>query len=319
VELRSSILAAASIAGIEINAPDNVSSIWSSTNRSEYGKGMNQPYLDKPSRCLVENVVKVPKIDVLRPVQSLIISSPTDTATSICFGPRLMPDPFQFAGSASPPADILPFIGAGAYTFAGYMFWSIMQKFKEEVDESRMHGDHAEEGQLVRNLPRINFQQFEDSSNLYWDMKTSFLISVVQTRLEWLNEKKSNYSGNMGKSSVEMMSWHGLQRLVELDYASRGEDVANWLSPMGVEGRLRKVVGDEVFAVLAATAKENMATNTFNAMPILDKLFDKLTHTCVCFGDGPRWNIHVFDRILGDWLNTISNGLMPEGKLVFVG
>lgn len=100
--------------------------------------------------------------------------------------------------------------------------------------------------------------------------------------------------------------------LIVHDTASRNESPFAWLSPVLVEQRMRSIVGDEVFAVLAAPALRRWEARGGllsglepASADLIDIFLDHLAESVVCFGDGPQWNIDQFDSMLKEWCHSI--------------
>lgn len=88
----------------------------------------------------------------------------------------------------------------------------------------------------------------------------------------------------------------------------------SWLTPAQVEDRIRFVVGNEVFAVLARptlerwersgrvlSAMDSVGSSSVEGGALVDGLLDWAVDHYVCFGNGPRWDLGQFDEGLRTW------------------
>ncbi|KAI1776193.1 hypothetical protein F4818DRAFT_374064 [Hypoxylon cercidicola] len=184
-----------------------------------------------------------------------------------------------------PPDDIIPYLGPGSNTFAGKLFWSLLNHTRKKC--TRTHTDAA-----------ILITKALGHSKVTEDWPVKYIEAMVEARLEY---KQTGSIRSSLASAAEPDLAMAVRDRITADYQARGMDPDLWISVMGIEKRVKRMVGDAAFAVLEAAAKGE-------GDPVLQHLFEiiecKLHETCVCFGDGPRWKVDTVDGIFLDWVHT---------------
>jgi hypothetical protein len=185
-------------------------------------------------------------------------------------------DPLHYLRVSLPPQDLLPYLGTGADTFAGLLFWSVME--------------HSQSGCSYHDTGTIIKAGLGHSAATK-DIKPSFIQTMARARIEYKNTGSiSQEHAVAGEDDLGLV----LCRLVEADYRSKGKDPNQWLSCVGIEKRIRRAVGDGGLNLLgqAANGRGNLTLHS-----LLEGMLCKLYDTSVCFGDGPRWNVEVVDQL----------------------
>lgn len=201
-------------------------------------------------------------------------------------------DPFQCHRCTDGPGTVLQFMGTGAFTFAGRMFWHLVEKF-----EAPMQNGPVPATALTPRPPLMFRDLLERSPSLQ-----------TFDAAEWA-------------AMIGARSAHYGQEAVVIDPPddpndpphSSSESTPNWLSPVLAERRIRDIVGDNVFAVLAGPMLDQWQTNKENYSPkspqdsllLVDGLLERLSESFTCFGGGPRWDIGRLDQTVRDWCYTI--------------
>ncbi|KAI1759949.1 hypothetical protein GGR53DRAFT_470791 [Hypoxylon sp. FL1150] len=194
-------------------------------------------------------------------------------------------DNLHYIRISVPPDDIIPYLGPGSKTFAGLLFWSLMDHAQKKC--TRQHTDFT-----------VLLTKALGHSKVTEDWPVRYIEAMVEARLEY---KRTGSISQKYASAAEPDLPTVVRDRVIVDYHSRGIDPNLWISVMGIEKRVKRMVGDATFTVLEAAAKGE-------GDPVLQQLFEiiecKLHETCICFGDGPRWNVNIVDGIFLDWVHT---------------
>jgi hypothetical protein len=200
---------------------------------------------------------------------------PINTTTQYRLDCSVWLDPLHYLRVSLPPQDILPYLGPGAESFGGLLFWSVME--------------HSQSGCASHDTAIIKSSL--GHSKATQDIKPSFVHTMVRARIEY--RKTGSISQEHAVAAEDDLGLV-LCNLVEADYRSKGKDPNQWLSCVAIEKRIRKAVGDPGISVLVRVANRqgNSALHS-----LLEEVLCRLFDNCVCFGDGPRWNIEVVDRL----------------------
>ncbi|KAI0475834.1 hypothetical protein GGR56DRAFT_674358 [Xylariaceae sp. FL0804] len=246
----------------------------------------------------------------------------------------------DYLATTAPPADMLPFLGRpGAYSFAGRIFWAVLERTMTAMDELAMlqpAAETEEAGQqqlaVVTLRPGAGFHRVVERMGGGGPSTTqhriTYLAAVHEARAaqggcccessdgggggDATSALTAMNTGTTG-SSVESSSQQWLSDLVAREYSyygERGRRRAPMLSMTDIEHRVRKMLGEDAFAVVARATVEDWerggggggghhAAAGKNA-GVVDGLLRRLTDTWVCFGEGPRWDVQLFETIMRD-------------------
>ncbi|KAF9777090.1 hypothetical protein IL306_004637 [Fusarium sp. DS 682] len=185
-------------------------------------------------------------------------------------------DPLHYLRVSLPPQDILPYLGSGAETFAGLLFWSVMEHYQTLCTQ------HNAKAVIKKGLNHSKATQ---------DIKPSFIETMAKARVEY---KQTGSISQAHAVAAERDLGLVLCNLIETEYRSMGKDPDQWLSCVGIEKRISKAMGDEGLETLrrAALGQGNSVLHCS-----LEDVKCRLYYSCVCFGDGPRWNVNTIDRL----------------------
>ncbi|RSM18561.1 hypothetical protein CDV31_002697 [Fusarium ambrosium] len=226
-------------------------------------------------------------IDVLASDFTCNTKSSTSTNTQL-FNPAprrldcgIWLDPLHYRRISLPPQDIIPYLGPGSKTFAGQLFWSVMDHSLNGCKHP-----HAEASAVVKTgLGHSKATQ---------DVKVSFIRRMVEARLEF---RKTGSISPEHASAAENDLGMVLCNLVETDYRARGKDPDLWLSCVAIAQRVKSIAGVPAFVLLERAAQDEGDDDLRDA---LSHVKCRLSDTGVCFGDGPRWNVDVVDSLFLD-------------------
>ncbi|CAF3607573.1 unnamed protein product [Fusarium graminearum] len=185
-------------------------------------------------------------------------------------------DPLHYLRVSIPPQDLLPYIGPGAETFAGLLFWSVME--------------HSQSGCLRHDVVS-NVKACLGHSSVTRDIKPTFIQTMARARIEYKKTGSiSQEHAVAGEDDLGLL----LCKLVEDDYRSNGKDPNQWLSCVSIEKRIKRAIGDYRLGFLTLAA-DGQANSTLHSL--LEVVLCKLYDSSVCFGDGPRWDVKVVDQL----------------------
>ncbi len=182
-----------------------------------------------------------------------------------------------------PPDDIIPYLGAGSRTFAGILFWSML-----DHSQNRCTRRHSGAGALSRKALA--------HSKVTEELATTYIQAMVEARQEY---RRTGSISSKWAAAAEPDMGRLIRDRIHAEYQARGMDPDEWLSATGIENRLRSMVGDAFFAVLETAARGG-------GDPVLRASWEtiecKLHDAGVCFGDGPRWHVDIVDELFLDWV-----------------
>ncbi|KAH7257900.1 hypothetical protein BKA59DRAFT_122104 [Fusarium tricinctum] len=193
-------------------------------------------------------------------------------------------DPLHYLRVSLPPQDILPYLGPGAESFAGILFWSVME--------------HSQSG-CARHGPEALIKTGLGHSTPTKSIAPSFIQTMAKARIEY---KQTGAISQAHAVAAEDDLGLVLCKLVEADYRSQGKDPNQWLSCVAIEQRVKNKIGHSALSTLTEVALGH-ADVLFQHL--LDEVQCKLYDTSVCFGDGPRWDVEIVDDLFAALIGHI--------------
>ena len=236
--------------------------------------------------------------------------------------PKLVPDPFQYLAVNTPPPDMLPYLGNGAYCFAGRIFWAVLEMTMDSMYELCFL-EPADPGlkPFVTIKPRSGFHRVVERLDPATPSRITYLSALSEAQM---TEAESAQAGDSTISSlatdnsdkIVRSSWW-LSQLIERERVHyETADRVPVLTLAEVEKRVRHIVGDDVFSVISRAAIDSMQKQESDKTGgvLLEGLLSGLGETFMCFGNGPCWNARDFDAVLRKWLSSIA----PEALAEFI-
>ncbi|KAF5975619.1 hypothetical protein FCOIX_7660 [Fusarium coicis] len=185
-------------------------------------------------------------------------------------------DPLHYLRVSLPPQDILPYLGPGAESFAGLLFWSVMEHYQTVC---------------TRHNAKAVIQKGLKHSKATQDIRPSFIETMAKARVEY---KQTGSISQAHAVAAEKDLGLVLCNLIETEYRSTGKDPDQWLSCIGIEKRLQKSLAhDSLESLRIAAHGDGDAALQYKLEHVKCRLYDN----CVCFGDGPRWNVSYVDEL----------------------
>lgn len=221
-------------------------------------------------------------------------------------------------------SSLLKFIGVSSFDFASILFWHIFLKH-----EAQHHGQETllqwqnrkqrlltsagvlaeAQGQAAHPNLVMQAASLQNSGPEAW-------LAKVEARLDYCKRQSFSYyltnkaGQDAGSPLAEEHEW--------LENMSSGEAPKKWLSVTCVECRIRFIVGEEVFAAIAGPVidrweqgKDMLTLKESTGM--IDKLLDALSDTLICSGNGPRWDVGVFDATVKEWCLSVTKSQTGPG------
>lgn len=207
-------------------------------------------------------------------------------------------DPLHYLRVSLPPQDILPYLGTGAETFAGLLFWSVMDHYQTVCTQ------HNAKTVIQKGLKHSKATQ---------DIKPSFIEAMAKARVEY---KKTGSISQAHAVAAERDLGLVLCNLIETEYRSTGKDPDQWLSCIGIEKRLRKTMSHDELDHMRKTALGRENTALYH---LLEDVKCRLYDNCVCFGDGPRWYVKMVDELFAPFIRHRGERNMLKGKEALFG
>jgi len=303
-ELVASIRAAAAMLDEQKSASE--SSLTSFLGNEQQRSDESLLVVSTPQTDLASSIVSIGDNEYAeqRDIRDLSISAARDPPTILATpGSLSIPnDPLQRVICDNWLGSIFPFVGAGAFTLAGRLFWRLTARWEAQLKaELDVRPSGHSSSTLRETVPWPSLQDLMHSSmqRVQHDFDVEAWQGMVDSRLQ--------YSQCRGILSVRTATSHGGEL--------RGQ---RWLTPAQVEERIRFVVGDEVFAVLAQptlekwersgqvlSAIDSVGSTTSSGEEeegaLIDGLLDWAVEHYACFGNGPRWDLGQFDEGLKAW------------------
>ena len=198
-------------------------------------------------------------------------------------------DPLHYTRASLPPEDILPYLGPGAKTFAGQLFWSMAEHGQTECKHR-----HPDQTALFRK----GLMHSKPTQSL----EVPFMKAMLETRLEY---KRTGFMSPEHAAAGEVDLGIVLRDRIEKDYRGRGKDPDSWLSCVAIEKRARRILGNCAVSLLEEAAE---GRGDPSLRDLLASLTCRVYEAAICFGDGPRCHVDVVDEMFLDW---IRNGVLP--------
>ncbi|CAI6093838.1 unnamed protein product [Clonostachys chloroleuca] len=215
------------------------------------------------------------------------IASPSTPSRLDC---GMWVDPAHYMRVSLPPEDIIPYIGSGADTFAGRLFWSVME--------------HSQSGCTGRHVhPRLSdlMSKAVDHCKVTQEVNLSFVKAMAQARLEFKNTGSiSPKNAAAGEPDLGMVICERIKR----DYLERGKNPDVWLPSVAIEAHLRRRIDDPAAFRLLEDAARGEGDPTLRTL--LENIQCRLFDNTICFGDGPRWHVDVVDCLFLEWMERTS-------------
>ncbi|KAI1205567.1 uncharacterized protein F4807DRAFT_464653 [Annulohypoxylon truncatum] len=202
----------------------------------------------------------------------------------------------------NPPPDIMPYMGEGAYTLAGQMYWAAMA-----------FGFQAIKAIISTSTPP------PAAIDTVSDIFTHTLKHVALPKIMYLMHARLAFRryGYFHLASDE--NWEAIKAFLDPSGPSKmhaalaeslqraGVRKDDYLDPLDVERRLRSRFRDAYPVFEAALRGRALAAEHVACMR---RLMRAVSRQSLCFGDGPRWRPESVDALASAWERGTGMGLV---------
>ncbi|TPX09062.1 uncharacterized protein E0L32_001676 [Thyridium curvatum] len=225
-------------------------------------------------------------------------------------------DPFQYYRCEHGAATVLPFLGMGALTISGRIFWHLTEKFEAALYGDLISPRNSLEHSTTAAEPPPRLVDLLRRSKSMQHTEPYQWIAMVDERVD-LARREAARDGIEHPSRLETLQFP----IIDHDTPSSTGSGIDWLSPITAEKRIREIVGDDVFAVLATPALDRWEarhnhrheSQQSEGADLIESFLDILSNSFVCFGDGPRWARAKFDDLLRAWCLSLIDKQAVQG------
>ncbi|KAI2466862.1 hypothetical protein F4781DRAFT_404255 [Annulohypoxylon bovei var. microspora] len=200
----------------------------------------------------------------------------------------------------NPPPDIVPYMGDGAYTLAGQMYWTAMA-----------FGFQAIKALISTSTPPLA------AVNTVSDIFTHTLKHIALPKIMYLMHARLAFRryGYFHLASDE--NWEAIRTFLDPSGPSlinaalsdslqqSGVRKDDYLAPLDVERRLRDRFRDAYPVFEAALRGRAVAAEHVACMR---RLMRVVSRQSLCFGDGPRWRPESVDALASAWEMSTGTG-----------
>ncbi|KAI1472990.1 uncharacterized protein F4812DRAFT_35027 [Daldinia caldariorum] len=201
---------------------------------------------------------------------------------------------------ADPPPDIVPYMGNGAYTLAGQIYWAALAFGFQAL---RAIVSSATPPPVAVN---VVIHQWSLTS-----MRLSLpqIMRVMHARLTFRRYgyfyfANDQYAEEL-KSYLDPILVERLSATLRKDVKKIGINKSDFLTPLDFEKELRERFRDE-YPVFEAALRGQAFDEEHVAC--MRKLIQLMSRQAICFGDGPRWRPESVDTLVHGWTMSTKKG-----------
>ncbi|KAI0532002.1 hypothetical protein GGR58DRAFT_491749 [Xylaria digitata] len=207
---------------------------------------------------------------------------------------------------SKPPTEIIPFLGAGQYTFSGRLYWACTDYLISlcRVVTAPRSPSSWFTCQSGSHLPSPG----EAESRLWRLLQHSPPVPSVRMA-QALAEAQREYrdrgyiDGDSPACNPEIGT--EMRQQIEATYRAHGRDLSIWMTLTELEMHVRRQLGAEAFARLESTITASCTTPSPKAVDqdvraVVRLLIKNLAESYTCFGDGPRWRADSISALFSE-------------------
>ncbi|KAI8626375.1 hypothetical protein F5Y19DRAFT_227909 [Xylariaceae sp. FL1651] len=214
---------------------------------------------------------------------------------------------------AQPPVEIIPFLGAGRYTFAGQLYWACADYI---ISLCRVVTAPNSPSPWFNGRPQERPNPREAEHRLWRVLQHTPPLRNVRLA-QALAEAQREYRdhgfiwGDSPASNPDVGVL--LRKEIESNYAARGDDLSVWMTITQLEKHMQRQLGDEAFSRLdkamarfttcVEAAGEESAADP-DVCAVVKLLIKNLAESYTCFGDGPRWRADCVSALFSEKMKT---------------
>ncbi|GAW23870.1 hypothetical protein ANO14919_134470 [Xylariales sp. No.14919] len=214
-------------------------------------------------------------------------------------------DPRRAAAVSRPPTEIIPFLGAGRYTFSGQLYWACTEYL---ISLCRVVTTPQSTALWFTCDPRSRPSPREAETRLQTVLQHSPPIPSVrmaQALAEAHREYRDRgyFDGDSPACNAEIGTL--LRQEVEAPYVAHGRDLSVWMNITELETHMRRQLGAEAFsrlenAVTASCTSKTSKPVDEDVRAVVRLLIKNLAESYTCFGDGPRWRTDCVSALFSE-------------------
>ncbi|RYP22814.1 hypothetical protein DL767_008960 [Monosporascus sp. MG133] len=191
---------------------------------------------------------------------------------------------------ADPPPDIIPYIGASAYSLPGQIYWAALTFGFEALRPPTNSGPPAEDA--VATILDVFYATVRRE-------KLPLIQNLLHARLQF---RRSGYleadTAYPARRDPVAHALYADQIVAELERV--GARKRDFLTPFDVAARLRALLGEVEYPALEAALCGSPRSREH--VPLVRQLVRMITRNSMCFGDSPRWTPEAISRVAASWL-----------------
>ncbi|KAL7622589.1 hypothetical protein AAE478_008098 [Parahypoxylon ruwenzoriense] len=189
----------------------------------------------------------------------------------------------------NPPPDIVPYMGEGAYTIAGQMYWAAMAYGFQAI--------HA-----VMSSPTPPPAAMDTVMDIFANtLKRVALPHIMYMMRARLSFRRYGYFHPVGGEqywAVDPGSATEIGPALSAEFLKEGVRKDDFLTPLDIERRLQDQFQDE-YPVFEATLRGQAFSEGHVAC--MRRLMQVMSRQSICFGDGPRWKLESIGALVDGW------------------
>lgn len=215
--------------------------------------------------------------------------------------PVVWPDADRPLQMVHPPPDIVPYMGDGAYTLAGQLYWTAMAFGFQAI-------------RAITSSPSPPPAAVDIVTETFtYTMRHAALpqiMTMMQARLLFRRYGYFQHPANRSVDEQQYWSW-ALDPSVVTDlgtdmgreFQKAGVRKDDFLTPLDVERLLRDRFRDD-YPVFEAALKGQALSEEHVAC--MRRLMQIMSRQSICFGDGPRWKPESVETLINGWEMSTS-------------
>ncbi|TGJ79955.1 hypothetical protein E0Z10_g8795 [Xylaria hypoxylon] len=210
-----------------------------------------------------------------------------------------------------PPIGIIPFLGAGRYTFSGQLYWVCIEYL---ISLCRVVTTPHSPALWFTCQQGGRLSPGEAETRLWTVLQHSPPVISVQMA-QALAEAHREFRDH-GYMNGDSQSGPLLRRQVEVACVDR-RDLSVWMTITELEKHVRRQLGAEAFSRLESAIAASCTASPSKAVDedvravdedvrtVVRLLMKNLAESYTCFGDGPRWRVDAISALFSEKMGCV--------------